>query len=346
MNLEDNKDLKACIGRCMLLGKVDKVEVSGNEINLIYNIDKGTSNFGYINNAEIDEKFNLVKEVFMKCMEQPDEAVFNKVYAGKTKFVKMSGDSVPLLFHTTSTFFLDSICEHGLGAVSIHEKYELQGMADDLYNAFAEKELFPNMTDDDKKDNCFWYNGTMWIAKKYGNDDILHGAFNAINICNRKHCTDKTSYDYGELYFTTSINRAISYSQNLVGEYLHSIVVAFKAYYEKTNEFFRFNNPVHQNLIDSIFDYKTCEIVSSIKPVFLIVENVAFSDILSEGDRTQTALPEIINALAYIRSQRSYIYTGKPITFDNITVVEDETALESTAINILEKDSVGNRIIV
>lgn len=345
MNLDDNKNFKLCKVKCVMR-YADAIDTSGNEINIIYNFDKHfPKTLCWLNEYDIDEKFNQAKEIFMKGMENPEELVFNKVYASNTKFVKMSGDSFPLLFHTTSTFFLDSIREYGLGAVSIHEKYDLQGMADDLYNAFAEKKLFPPMTDNDKKDNCFWNNGTAWIAEKYGNDKILHHAFGKMGFCNRKNYTEKTSFDYGQLYFTICAFRASLHRKNLVGEYLHSIVDVYKAYHEKTNEFFRFNNPVHQELMDSIFDYETCEIASSIKPITLIVENVAFSDLLSEESKTEVAFTEIININNYINIQRSYVYTGKPIAFDNITVVEDGKTLESTAISILEKYSSGNRII-
>ena len=323
--------------------KIRHIEVEENEVNIIFNI----SGVRYMTELikllpEIDRIYNHAQQLLKRYFENPDEIIFNKSLYDESGYFERDSYIFPPLFHVTSSFFLESIKENGLGGASLHEQYKLEEMADDIYNGFVKRGLFPKMTQ--KNDENFWSNGIAWITKKFGNDNELIRAFGNYQRINRSYVAKQTCYAYGEIYLATE-DRMKSYSKMRVGEYLGQIVDMFKLYYKKTGEFFRFNDSIQRKLIDEIFDYDIVDIKASIKPVILIVENILTCDLLKEGAGTYVKLPRIITKDMYRAVQESYIYIGGPIPADNITVVDDFSMLEDTLEKIYDKYTIGNSIV-
>lgn len=114
------------------------------------------------------------------------------------------------LFHGTSSIFIDSIKNFGLGGQDIAEKYQVKKKFEELINFFKNTDF-----------NSLWWEREGFICEKMIEGSVSNSGFN---------------FRYGGIYLTPSIETARSYANsNKYGSELLSYCIAAYKELEKIN---------------------------------------------------------------------------------------------------------------
>ncbi len=154
------------------------------------------------------------------------------------------------LYHGTSTLFLDSITEFGLGGQNICEKYQVIEMFTQVVDVFKKKDI-----------NSDWWVMEGYICEKMTSGEVTNGGFN---------------FRYGGVYLTPSLETAKRYSQSnkygseLVSYFIRSYEELYKHDSSLADQIFPLNHPLHEL------------IASGAQPVVLEINDLSINDLTTE----------------------------------------------------------------
>ena len=130
------------------------------------------------------------------------------------------------LFHGTSSIFLDSINQSGLGGENLSKKFEINAMFSQVVDAFNSKYR-----------ECNWWVGESFICEKMVRQEVTNGGFN---------------FRYGGVYLTPSFERAKNYATSnkygseLISHFIRSYEELFKLDPILADQIFPIAHPLRQ----------------------------------------------------------------------------------------------------
>lgn len=154
------------------------------------------------------------------------------------------------LYHGTSSLFLDSITELGLGGQNICEKYRIIEIFTQVVDVFKKKHM-----------NTDWWVMEGFICEKMIGSEVTNGGFN---------------FRYGGVYLTPSLETAQRYSKSnkygseLVSYFIRSYEELYKHDSSLADKIFPLNHPLRE------------VIVSGATPVVLEINGLSKNDLTTE----------------------------------------------------------------
>lgn len=192
------------------------------------------------------------------------------------------------LYHGTSSIFLPSIQEHGLGGCSIFEKYDLRSLFSVLCNELEEN-----------SDKSEWWMLNDFLCKIMIENKVSPGGMN---------------FRYGETYLTPSIETATRYAESSEygSEYLSTFVAAFEAVKDISVDTAERVIPPSSPLQELISSPRS--------PLLISVSNVHKDDLSTESDRDLEEQLEQIKNDHEVLWQQSNFSINRTISFDQLTI--------------------------
>lgn len=193
------------------------------------------------------------------------------------------------LFHGTSSIFLNSINQSGLGGENVSEKYEINGMFSQVMDIFNSKYR-----------DCDWWVYTGFICEKMVRQEVTKGGFN---------------FRYGGVYLTPSFKTAKNYATS--NKYGSELISYFIRSYE---ELFKLD-PI---LADQIFPiaHPLRELIA-LDPVPVVLKIVGITKnylVTEQGKPIEEQLEQMKQVPEIIWQQFNFEST-RPITLEHIELI-------------------------
>ena len=169
------------------------------------------------------------------------------------------------LYHGTSSLFIDSIIEFGLGGQNICEKYRIVEMFSQVVAAFKKKQMSSD-----------WWVMEGFICEKMIGSEITNGGFN---------------FRYGGVYLTPSLETAKRYSQSnkygseLISYFIRSYEELYKHDSSLADQIFPLNHPLREVM------------VSGAQPIVLEVNGLSENDLTTEQGEPIDAQLKLMNEM-------------------------------------------------
>lgn len=193
------------------------------------------------------------------------------------------------LFHGTSSIFIDSIAEFGLGGQNIAEKYQLRKTFEELIGFFKKNDFY-----------SLWWEREGFICEKMLEGSVSNSGFN---------------FRYGGVYLTPSIETAKRYAtSNKYGSELASYCIA--AY----EELKKINPQIAKSIISK--NYSFHDLISSTgSPIVLKINDVSKENLTTEqGGSIDAQLIKMKNSPSIIWQQFNF-ECKSIISWSNIEVL-------------------------
>ncbi|GAB2945054.1 hypothetical protein [Aquaspirillum soli] len=192
------------------------------------------------------------------------------------------------LFHGTSSIFLDSINQSGLGGENISKKYEINAMFSQVVDAF-----------NSKYSDCNWWVSESPICEAIIRSRVTNGGFN---------------FRYGGVYLTPSLERAESYAKS--NKYGSEIISYFIRSYE---ELFKLNPILADQIFPIVHPLRELIALDPV-PVVLEIVDITKDCLVTEcGDSIEEQLEQLKQ---YPEIMECFNFESiKPIAWDNIKIV-------------------------
>jgi hypothetical protein len=190
------------------------------------------------------------------------------------------------LFHGTSSIFLDSINQSGLGGENVSKKFEINAMFSHVVNVFNSKYR-----------DCSWWVGEGFICEKMVGQEVTNGGFN---------------FRYGGLYLTPSFETAKNYATS--NKYGSELISYFIRSYEELLKL----API---LADQIFPiaHPLRQLVA-LDPTPVVLEVVGITKdclVTEQGEPIEEQL-DLMKQVPGVIWQQFNFESTKPITWENI----------------------------
>jgi hypothetical protein len=194
------------------------------------------------------------------------------------------------LYHGTTSLFLDSINELGLGGENICEKYGVIEMFTQIVDAFEKQHI-----------DSEWWSYECFICEKMVGGKVTNGGFN---------------FRYGGVYLTPSLETANMYAQSnkygseLVSYFVRSYEELFKHRPILADQIFPLNHPLRDVMaIDAI-------------PVILKISGITKDGLTTEQGEPIDGQLELMSQCPQFMWQQFNFESLKPITSCNFTVLD------------------------
>ena len=255
-----------------------------------------------------------------------------------------TNQGAPILFHGTSTFYLEEIKRNGFDKRNIVEEFDAKAMLIELEEACIEKNILcKSYWKNDDLENVLNVNNQK-IQKETANKKNLE-ELNAILYTHIGHIKSNVKdFQYGPLFFTTSLERAIGYARanqsreeagvrGTLGEFLDIVMQVYCLYKKIIGESYSFKNEKCNDLIKKVYDDKNDCIAEYIQPVIIAVRNIPWEKVTDEKGKGEF-LPNIRNQLIEKRKyvemiQDSARYIGENIEPEKMEIVELKDMIEN-----------------
>jgi len=194
------------------------------------------------------------------------------------------------LYHGTTSIFLDSINELGLGGENICEKYQISEMFTQIVEALKKQNM-----------DSEWWICEGYICEKMIGGTVTNGGFN---------------FRYGGVYLTPSLETAKMYAQS--NKYGSELVSYFLRSYEELFE----HNPA---LADHIFpsNHPLRDVIAlDAAPVVLEISGITKDGLTTEQGEPIEAQLELMSKLPEALWQQFNFESRKLITSNNFKVLE------------------------
>lgn len=194
------------------------------------------------------------------------------------------------LFHGTSSIFLDSINQSGLGGENLSEKFEINAMFSQVVDAF-----------NGKYRDCNWWVGESFICEKMVGQEVTNGGFN---------------FRYGGVYLTPSFETAKNYATSnkygseLISYFIRSYEELFKLDPILADQIFPTSHPLRQL------------IVLDPAPVVLEVVGITKDCLVTEQGKPIEAQLELMKQVPEVIWQQFNFESTKPIAWENIKQID------------------------
>ena len=195
-----------------------------------------------------------------------------------------------LLYHGTSSLFLDSITEFGLGGQNVCEKYRIIEMFTQVVDVFKKKDM-----------NSDWWAMEGFICEKMIGGEVTNGGFN---------------FRYGGVYLTPSLETAQRYSQSnkygseLVSYFIRSYEELYKHAPSLAYQIFPLNHPLREL------------IASGSQPVVLEINGLNKNDLTTEQGEPIDAQLKLMNEMPKAIWQQFNFECLNTIPSKNIKLLE------------------------
>lgn len=282
-------------------------------------------------------------KLFLKSRKMTKEEFEKITYCiDKTK-------GAPIMFHGTSTFYLDLIKRNGFNKRNFYEEYGWKEMLLELEQACIESGILLESywesgddIDQTHTNNCYH------IQNKWNNDERIVGV-NSILYRNIRHIKKEVkNYQYGPLYFTTSLFRIKLYAmkqytvkgetvvRGSLGELFNEIMRVYIMYRQITGKMYLFQKPEHNELIKKVYDTENNCVAEWIQPVLIAVKDLPWEDLTNEAREGKVSLygmsregvrsqnPDVyrVHKEDYIQAQLSARYVGGDIPPEKLEIIE------------------------
>lgn len=186
------------------------------------------------------------------------------------------------------------------------------------------------------------------IQKETANKKNLE-ELNAILYTHSRHIKSNVKdFQYGPLFFTTSLKRAIEYARanqsreeagvrGTLGEFLDIVMQVYCLYRKIIGESYSFKNEKCNDLIKKVYDDKNDCIAEYIQPVIIAVRNIPWEkliDEIGEGEFLPNIRNQLIEKRKYVEMiQGSARYIGENIEPEKMEIVELKDMIENGKID-------------
>ncbi|TOF02350.1 hypothetical protein CGJ31_23350 [Vibrio parahaemolyticus] len=194
------------------------------------------------------------------------------------------------LFHGTSSIFLDSINQSGLGGENVSKKFEINAMFSQVVDAF-----------NSKYKDCNWWVGEGFICEKMVRQEVTNGGFN---------------FRYGGVYLTPSLKTAKNYATSnkygseLISYFIRSYEELFKLDPMLADKIFPIAHPLRQLI--------------ALNPVPVVLEVVGITKdclVTEQGMPIEEQL-ELMRQFPEELWQQFNFESTKPIFWENIKQID------------------------